>query len=482
MRPIVRFPVITLTALVGLSTITAAGSLAPPAGPVAPTHKTLTEVEPRTAINATNTPGDPSSVFRITQPGSYYLTGNVEVAFIEHGISIDLNTEGLVTIDLAGFSLIGREGTLNGIDVDGPFQPRVIVRNGFVTMFDGNGVDMTGSESATIEHVECSRNSGRGFVLGVGTLNHCKAQYNSLGGFKTGATSTLNHCEAITTGPIGFETDTDCRLTECTAKGCTNNGFDCDSDCVLTNCVATNNTGYGILTYPGCSFIGCNASNNGEAGFSANQSGTFIGCVAQNNTKWGFSAGGTSAFQSCTAMGNGFYGFSASFSQIAECLAVDNGLGGFGLGGITNISKCSALQNGGDGISGGGACVVVECSAMYNDGHGISLTLDGNIIRGNQCTGNGQGAAPGAGIHTNGVGHRIEDNLCKSNDIGIDVAGSRNVIVRNVCGTNTTNWAIAVNNSYGPIIDRSAAATPAVSGNSAAAALGSTDASANFTN
>ncbi|HYD01608.1 MAG TPA: hypothetical protein VEB22_10315, partial [Phycisphaerales bacterium] len=47
-----------------------AGPLNPPVGPVAPTAKPIAEVEPRTAINAANTPGDADSLFRITQPGS----------------------------------------------------------------------------------------------------------------------------------------------------------------------------------------------------------------------------------------------------------------------------------------------------------------------------------------------------------------------------------------------------------------------------
>src|SRR5438552_610996 len=51
-----------------------AGSLAPPAGPVAPTMKPLDEIEPRIAIDAINTAGDAGSIFKVTQPGSYYLT------------------------------------------------------------------------------------------------------------------------------------------------------------------------------------------------------------------------------------------------------------------------------------------------------------------------------------------------------------------------------------------------------------------------
>ncbi|HYC99633.1 MAG TPA: hypothetical protein VEB22_00270, partial [Phycisphaerales bacterium] len=47
-----------------------AGPLVPPAGAVAPTAKPLGELEPRTAVNATNTPGNLTNVYRITQPGS----------------------------------------------------------------------------------------------------------------------------------------------------------------------------------------------------------------------------------------------------------------------------------------------------------------------------------------------------------------------------------------------------------------------------
>ena len=45
----------------------------PPAGPVASTPGP----EPRTAVNAASTPGDADSLYRITQPGSYYLTENL---------------------------------------------------------------------------------------------------------------------------------------------------------------------------------------------------------------------------------------------------------------------------------------------------------------------------------------------------------------------------------------------------------------------
>ncbi len=62
--------------------LTVAGPLNPPAGPVAPTMKTLTDIEPRTLVSAASTPGDsanPPSVYTISQPGSYYLAANFQV-------------------------------------------------------------------------------------------------------------------------------------------------------------------------------------------------------------------------------------------------------------------------------------------------------------------------------------------------------------------------------------------------------------------
>src|SRR5437868_7397499 len=79
-----------------------AGPLNPPAGPVTSSYKTLTEVEPRTAINAANTPGDSFSVFKITQPGSYYLTSGFAGVTGKTGILI---ASGGVTLDLNGFTI-----------------------------------------------------------------------------------------------------------------------------------------------------------------------------------------------------------------------------------------------------------------------------------------------------------------------------------------------------------------------------------------
>ena len=102
--------------LVAAAIVSLAGPLSPPAGSVTSTYKTLTETEPRIAINAVNTPGDIDSLFKITQPGSYYLTGDITGVSGKSGIEIGAPG---VTIDLMGFDVQGVAGSSNGISWSG---------------------------------------------------------------------------------------------------------------------------------------------------------------------------------------------------------------------------------------------------------------------------------------------------------------------------------------------------------------------------
>ncbi|MDP1660874.1 MAG: hypothetical protein Q8L55_03070, partial [Phycisphaerales bacterium] len=123
---------LTLAAAAGF-----AGPLSPPVGAVSSSMKTLAEVEPRIAINATNTPGDADatpSTFKITQPGSYYLTGNITGESGKDGIEI---AAAGVTLDLNGFSVTGVPGSLTGISLR---TGGTEVRNGTVRSWGGDGV------------------------------------------------------------------------------------------------------------------------------------------------------------------------------------------------------------------------------------------------------------------------------------------------------------------------------------------------------
>lgn len=324
------------------------GPLDPPAGPILSTGKTLTEVEPRVAINQTNTPGDATSVFRITQPGSYYLTQNVTGVSGRHGIRI---ASSRVTIDLNGLNLTGVPGSLDGIAVDG-IRDRLRIRNGTVTSWGGRGVMLfisTSSESGVIEDMIVSGNQGDG-IVGINAM-------------------------------------------------------------IARRCVSSGNVGVGFIA-PGYAVV--------------------RDCVARNNSGPGF--------------------------QIA-----------FGV-----VSRCNASGNTQSGFAISTQSIVSDCVASANTQNGIQVGFISQI-RGNVCAGNGA-----AGILATGADNIIDGNTSISNATGIRVDGTGNLIIRNACSSNSPNYNFVASNRYGQVVDITATGSAAVSGNTAASTLGSTNPWANF--
>ena len=131
------------------------------------------------------------------------------------------------------------------------------------------------------------------------------------------------------------------------------------------------------------------------------------------------------------------------------------------------------------GIEAFNGSTIKDCTATANKGDGIHVPND-SLVAGNTGDSNGNGTGgDGAGIHATSSDNRIEGNNVTDNDRGIDV-DSGNVIIKNSAGGNTTNYAIAANNVYGAIVDRTAPASAAVTGNSGAASAGTLDPWANI--
>jgi hypothetical protein len=367
--------------LVAAAAVFALGDLNPPAGSVAASGKRLTEIEPRIAINATNTPGDADSIFKITQPGSYYLTGNITGVAGKHGIEIAASN---VSIDLNGFVVDGGGvigGSLDGIRTSLSVLSALTITNGKVSNWGGDGIDLaTGSSySSLVERVEAIGNGATGMQIGF--------------------TSVIDRCTARSNGARGF------------------------------------------LSLSGCSISNCTSSENGSIGFQIGSISFASACVASNNDSHGLSASFDSTIRDCVAIGNTGIGILGSYSSILDC---------------------TANLNGGSGIQIGTAC----------------------IARGNTCSSNCTTVVNSAGITVLGSDNRIEDNNCtQQNNLarGIDVNGTGNIIVRNTCSGNTTNWDIVAGNVCGPILDRTAPASAAILGNSAPDSTGSTHPNANFT-
>ncbi len=141
----------------------AQGPLTPPGAP-AVSMKSLDQVEARTIVNAANTPGDANNTFIISQPGSYYLVGNLNVSTTKHGVSIEADN---VTLDLNGFALISTAASGSGIGVNVPTgRVSLCVRNGTVRGWRSHGVGAINASSSTLERLRAVSNTGSGLQIG----------------------------------------------------------------------------------------------------------------------------------------------------------------------------------------------------------------------------------------------------------------------------------------------------------------------------
>jgi len=316
----------------GISGYLAAGPLSPPAGPVASTYKTLAEVEPRIAISATNTPGDADSLFKITQRGSYYLTGNITGVANKHGIEIAASG---VTLDLNGFDLVGIAGmgAFDGINVASSTISGISIHNGTIRNWGATGIDMA---------VTMTRSS----------ISRVTASGNLLGGIRGGYTSMI---------------------TECAAHGNTGVGITATSGSVFRDCTAYLNTSDGIVAGSGSTLTNCASYQNGVLGFWALDGSTMINCTAFDNTDSGILIGGGVTISDCAARSNGARGIIS-----AE--------------GCT-ITRCTVTTNASDGIYAFDDSIIIGNTCKSNgattaNGAGIRVNGNDNRIEGNHCAGN----------------------------------------------------------------------------------------------
>jgi len=324
--------VVAAIAVIIGSAIVAAGPLDPPSGAITGTLKTLSEVEPRVAINATNTPGDPDSLFKIKQPGSYYLTGNITGVVGKHGIEIVASG---VTLDLNGFDLVGVPGMggYAGVVLSVPDQANISVLNGSVRKWGGGGVRIaaSGTTNCRVARVSVTANTGAGIEVAYSSLvSECSASKN------TGV--------GITAYPGG-------RITDCTVDS---------------------NTSYGIYAGYGTVVSGCSVSNN-TLGIYADGGATITMCSLFQNTQQGIFGGGSCTVVGCTVIFSTLDGINcaAGGSVIRDNNCIANGFNGDGAG-----------------IVAGGTGNLIEGNHCTSADRGIQVLTNRNTIVRNTCSGN----------------------------------------------------------------------------------------------
>lgn len=317
----------------------AQGPLTAPGAP-APTMKTLQQIEPRTDL--ASVPGDATFHHIITQPGSYYLSGNLPVT---KGNGIDVRVA-RVTIDLNGFEVRWLEGTGGAGIFVRPGAHEFAVKNGAI-----NG--KTGAVN--------------GFAFGIQSSTGTDlARAGSV------VDVTVSGCSNI-----GIRGGPEWQLLRVRARG-NGQGLQALDGAVVAHCIATENSGTGIAVEK-ASVSHCVASSNGGVGIVATSS-TISGCTVRSNGGDGISAG-ISHITGCTAYENSGDGI-----QIAsDCFVKDN-----------NCDSNGAEESDGAGIFVNGTDNRIEANNATDNDRGIDAPAGGNVIIKNSASGNTGTGIPSA--------------------------------------------------------------------------------------
>jgi hypothetical protein len=282
---------VLVAAVVGIVLFVNAGDLTPPPGPVAPTMKTLTQVEPRTPVQDLSSNG--TALYVIDQPGSYYLTANITGVSGKHGIEVTAEN---VTLDLNGFALLGVPGSQTGVAVS---ASNVAVHEGTVRDWGAWGVYAPNCSNIRLENLLAADNGSSGLAAGPGcTVVNCNAVGNQAAGIIVSSGSVIG-CTARSNGWFGIQ------VTESTVSACTVQGNEdgiVASYSTVSECTATTANSNGIWAAQS-TVVNCTAIGNGQNGVYAEQGSTIKDCTVVQNSDAGIEASASIVFR-CTAKNN----------------------------------------------------------------------------------------------------------------------------------------------------------------------------------
>ncbi len=342
--------VVSVLALAGLMVCTLsalAGDLEPNAPPGS-TMKTLDEVEPRIPIPASATP---VAAFVISNPGSYYLTGDRNASGT--GITVDVNN---VTIDLMGYQLIGPgSGSTYGITMYN--RNNVEVRNGTVRNFGHSGIRAyLSSADLRVIGVRAVANANTGISLPV---------YRSL----------VKDCIAVGSGENGIYVSTGSTVTGNTVYD-NNDGIYAGTGSTVTGNTVYNNSGTGISTGNGCTVTGNTAYSNGERGIY-----TIACCTVTGNTVYYNQWSGIRASAGCMVTGNTVY--ENNLSDTTDYAGI------YAVSSYCLVKGNAVSKNKQNNIHVWGSGNAIEENLVTNStGNGIYFGMSGNFYANNRASGN----------------------------------------------------------------------------------------------
>ncbi len=264
-----------LAVMFGFSALSLAGDINPPPGPVGPTMKTLVEIEPRVAVQSL--PSSEIALHVISEPGSYYLTGNIIGVSGKHGIEVASDS---ISIDLNGFSLIGSADALSAVAVL-ELHHSLTVNNGSIIDWPVWAIGGIGTADASLMSNLIVKSLSGGITVGTKSLI-TKCSIDTIGGgLVVGDGSIVEHCTIASEGSVGINAGQNVRILNCLINACGNDGIRAGSKCVIRDCSLSNNRRDGIrVSGDNVVIIGNSCIDNGQGlvghGIFADGSGSRI--------------------------------------------------------------------------------------------------------------------------------------------------------------------------------------------------------------
>jgi len=327
-----------LAGVAALTKMAKAGPLNPPPGPIAPTGRTVQEIyekiartdvglaEPRIPVQSL--PGSATALHVISEPGSYYLTANIQGVAGKNGIEI---TSRDVSLNLGGYLLEGVAGSLKGIRV-GDFLKRVRIVEGSIARWGDGGVLVgNGAENSVLADLLVGENGGDSGIVATATaILRCRSERNSGWGIRGG--SLVVECECYDNSNVGIDANA-AIVSKCRVAG-NFLGIFCGDQVCISECVARNNVS-GIIAFGRARVSSCHVAYNGE-GIVAGDGAVVEGNSVVGNSGPGIITPNTGAF----VIGNRAQGNSPEYS-----LSAGNSFGPIvdvaGVGNITSVPNAN---------------------------------------------------------------------------------------------------------------------------------------------
>ncbi len=309
---------ITLLCACLISPAYSQGPLTPPGAP-APTMKTLDQVEARSPL------AGGATAISISQPGSYYLTGNLTVTT---GNAITINTSG-VTLDLNGFTISSTAASANGSGILlGNSLSDITILHGHIkgavtynnTTFSGGGFNngitgMSGLSNIRVAGISVSGVKQTGIELAYNSAISVESCTVNIAGNTGISAERVSDSVANYGGSYGIVADT---VTNCFALSV--------HDSAITATTVNGSYGYSLGAGSG---IRANTVSN-SYGRAGSGDGIYAYSVAANCQGISYSGAGVYAVSVATACQGftsgsdyGVYGFTVSNSHGSS----DNGYG-----------------------------------------------------------------------------------------------------------------------------------------------------------